>query len=146
MGQFAMIVIAALLQGSSIAALQKGLEALAREMNLEIHIRMLKPNEWLAFDAEQAESFVITVRGEDRPGLVYTVTAILAQQGINITRLGAEVVPIDQRLEYIQIYEVDIPKDLDFALIQRTLRERGAEIGVTVDMQHRDIFRAINQI
>jgi predicted amino acid-binding ACT domain protein len=146
MGQFAMIVTAVLLQGSSIAALQKGLDALAREMNLEIHMRMLNPNERLAFDAEQAESFVITVRGEDRPGLVSTVTAVLAEQGINITRLGAEVVPVDQRLEYIQIYEVDIPKDLDFALIQRILRERGAEIGVTVDMQHRDIFRAMNQI
>jgi predicted amino acid-binding ACT domain protein len=141
-----MIVTAVLLQGSSIAALQKGLDALAREMNLEIHMRMLNPNERLAFDAEQAESFVITVRGEDRPGLVSTVTAVLAEQGINITRLGAEVVPVDQRLEYIQIYEVDIPKDLDFALIQRILRERGAEIGVTVDMQHRDIFRAMNQI
>jgi predicted amino acid-binding ACT domain protein len=56
------------------------------------------------------------------------------------------VVPVDQQLDYIQIYEVDIPKQLDFALIQSALRERGAEIGVTVDMQHWNIFRAINQI
>jgi predicted amino acid-binding ACT domain protein len=89
---------------------------------------------------------VITVRGQDRPGLVYAITAILAEQGINITRLGAEVVPVDRQLEYIQIYEVDIPRHLDCALIQRALRDRGEEIGVTVDMQHRDIFRAINQI
>jgi predicted amino acid-binding ACT domain protein len=41
---------------------------------------------------------------------------------------------------------VDIPKQVDFALIQRALRDKGEEIGVTVDMQHRDIFRAINQI
>jgi predicted amino acid-binding ACT domain protein len=78
--------------------------------------------------------------------LVSAITAILAEQGINITRLGAEVVPLGQQLEYIQIYEVDIPRVLDFALIQRALRDKGAEIGVTVDMQHRDIFRTINQI
>jgi glycine cleavage system transcriptional repressor len=146
MGQFAMIVVAAPLQGSSVTALHKDLEALGREMNLTIHIRLLKPEEQPAFDAGQAEPFVITVRGEDRPGLVYAITTILAEQGINITRLGAEVVTVKRTLEYIQIYEVDIPHHLDFALIQKALRERGEEIGVTVDMQHRDIFRAINQI
>ena len=60
--------------------------------------------------------------------------------------MGAEVVPAGEQLDYIQIYEVDIPKRLDFPAIQKALRDRGAEIGVTVDMQHGDIFRAINQI
>jgi glycine cleavage system transcriptional repressor len=146
MGQFAMIVVAAPLKGSSADALKKDLAALAREMNLEIHVRMLNPEERLAFNAGEAEPFVITVRGVDRPGLVFAVTDILAEQGINITRLGAEVVPVGEQLEYIQIYEVDIPHHLDFAVIQQALRDRGAQIGVTVDMQHRDIFRAINQI
>jgi glycine cleavage system transcriptional repressor len=146
MGQFAMIVVAAPLKGSNTAALKKDLEALAGEMGLAIHVRMLNPEERLAFDAGEAEPFVITVRGADRPGLVFAITSILADQGINITRLGAEVVQVGQQLEYIQIYEVDIPRTLDFALIQKALRDRGSEIGVTVDMQHRDIFRAINQI
>jgi glycine cleavage system transcriptional repressor len=146
MGQFAMIVVVSPLKGSKTEVLQKALEELAREMSLEIHVRLLNPEERLGFDPGEAESFVITVRGQDRPGLVYAITAILAEQGINITRLGAEVVPVGKQLEYIQIYEVDIPKQVDFSLIQRALREKGAEIGVTVDMQHRDIFRAINQI
>ena len=115
-------------------------------MKLAIHVRTLNPAEQQAFDAGKAEPFVITVRGEDRPGLVYAITTILAEQGVNITCLGAEVVPVDQRLDYIQIYEVDIPRDTDFSLIQKALREKGAAIGVTVDMQHRNIFRAINQI
>jgi glycine cleavage system transcriptional repressor len=146
LGQFAMIVVVAPLKGSKTEALEKDLGELAREMELEIHVRVLKPDEQLGFDLGEAEPFVITVRGQDRPGLVSAITEILAEQGINITRLGAEVVPLGQQLEYIQIYEVDIPKQLDFALIQRALRDKGEEVGVTVDMQHRDIFRAINQI
>lgn len=146
MGQFAMIVVVAPLKGSSASALEKGLQALASKMGLEIHVRVLDPEGRPRFDSGEIEPFVITVRGQDRPGLVSAITAILAEQGINITRLGAEVVPVDQKLEYIQIYEVDIPKQLDFALIQKALRDKGAEIGVTVDMQHREIFRAINQI
>lgn len=146
MGQFAMIVIVSLLKGGSIAGLQKDLEALGGRMNLTIDIRSVDPHEQLPFPAAETEHFVITVRGEDRPGLVAAITEILAQEEINITRLGAEVVPVGGRLEYIQIYEVDIPKVLDFAHIQQALRDRGAEIGVTVDMQHGDIFRAINQV
>jgi glycine cleavage system transcriptional repressor len=146
MGQFAMIVIAAPLKGSPASALQADLDALARQMNLAIHIRTLNPDERGAFDTGEAEPFVITVRGEDRPGLVHAITAILAEQGVNITCLGAEVVPVNQRLEYIQIYEVDIPRGMDFSLIQKTLRDQGTAIGVIVDMQHRNIFRAINQI
>jgi glycine cleavage system transcriptional repressor len=146
MGQFAMIVVVSPLKGSKPEALGKALAVVAREMGLEIHVRLLDSEGRPGFDPGEAEPFVITVRGEDRPGLVSAITAILAEQGINITRLGAEVVPLGQQLEYIQIYEVDIPKQLDFALIQRALRDKGEEIGVTVDMQHRDIFRAINQI
>jgi glycine cleavage system transcriptional repressor len=146
MGQFAMIVVVSPLKGSSAAVLEKDLQSLASKMRLEIHVRLLEPEARPGFDPAEAEPFVITVRGQDRPGLVSAITAILAEQGINITRLGAEVVPVARQLEYIQIYEVDIPKQLDFALIQKALRDRGAEIGVTVDMQHRDIFRAINQI
>jgi glycine cleavage system transcriptional repressor len=146
MGQFAMIVVVAPLKGAKTETLEKGLAELAREMRLEIHVRMLDQEGRPGFDPGEAEPFVITVRGADRPGLVSAITAILAEQGINITRLGAEVVPLGQQLEYIQIYEVDIPRVLDFALIQRALRDKGAEIGVTVDMQHRDIFRTINQI
>ncbi len=146
LGQFAMIVVAAPLKGSDAAQLHKDLETLAKAMDLEIHIRKVNPAEKLPFPVNDTEHFVITVRGADRPGLVAVVTAILAEQGVNITRLGAEVVPVGQQLDYIQIYEVDIPKQLDFALIQSALRERGAEIGVTVDMQHWNIFRAINQI
>jgi glycine cleavage system transcriptional repressor len=146
MGQFAMIVVAAPLKEAHGARLEKDLKSLAESMNLEIHIRTVNPEEQVPFPAAETEHFVITVRGADRPGLVAAVTAILAEEGINITRLGAEVVPVGGRQEYIQIYEVDIPHDLDFARIQHALSERGAEIGVAVDMQHRDIFRAINQI
>jgi glycine cleavage system transcriptional repressor len=146
MGQFAMIVVVSPLKGSKPEALEKTLAELGQKMKLEIHVRSLDPETRPVFDPGGAEPFVITVRGQDRPGLVSAITSILAGQGINITRLGAEVVPLGQQLEYIQIYEVDIPKQLDFALVQKALRDKGEEIGVTVDMQHRDIFRAINQI
>lgn len=53
---------------------------------------------------------------------------------------------IGGKQEYIQLFEVDIPKKLDYRLIQEKLRQRGQEMGISVDLQHKEIFRAINQI
>ncbi len=56
------------------------------------------------YRAGETEPFVITVQGEDRPGLAYGISEVLSEWGINITNLDARVAFIDQKLEYIQIY------------------------------------------
>jgi predicted amino acid-binding ACT domain protein len=53
---------------------------------------------------------------------------------------------VGEKLEYIQLFEVDIPKKLDYGRVQEKLQARGKEMGVEVDLQHRGIFRAMNQI
>ena len=79
-------------------------------------------------------------------GLVYGITEVLAERGINITNLDAKTARVGEKLEYIQLFEVDIPKAQDYGRIQEKLRARGKEMGVAVDLQHRGLFRAMNQI
>lgn len=146
MGEFAMIVIATPLPACRLDALMCAMEGLGQKMGLDIRVRPIERTGGWGSDRLETEPFVITVRGPDRPGLVAAITEVLAAHNINITRLGAEVVDIGKGVEYIQIYEVDVPKELDFSHIQQALRLRGEQVGVVVDMQHRDIFRAINQI
>jgi len=145
-GQFAMILIASTSKEGTLTGLKRDFEELARDLGLEINLRKINPEELTPFSFGEMEPFILTVRGEDRPGLVYGIAEVLAERGINITNLDAKVARVGQQLEYIQLFEVDIPKGLDFGLIQEKLRERGQEMGVSVDLQHREIFRAINQI
>lgn len=145
-GQFAMILIASLEEGASVQALKSELLDLSRDLDLDIDLRRLKPEDLIPYEAGGTEPFIITARGKDRPGLVYGITDLLAERGINITNLGAQVARLGQEPEYIQVFEVDIPKGLDYGLLQEKLRQRGLEMGVSVDLQHKDIFRAINQI
>jgi glycine cleavage system transcriptional repressor len=145
-GQFAMILIASLGEGASVPALKSELHDLSRDLALDIDLRRLKPEDLIPYEAGGTEPFIITARGKDRPGLVYGITDLLAERGINITNLGAQVARLGQEPEYIQVFEVDIPKGLDYGLLQEKLRQRGQEMGVSVDLQHKDIFRAINQI
>ncbi|MBI4496146.1 MAG: ACT domain-containing protein [Deltaproteobacteria bacterium] len=145
-GQFAMILIASVPTEEGGGGLKEDLAGLAGDLALDIRLREIDEPEMSPYDPGDAEPFVITVRGEDRPGLVYGITEILAEQGINITHLDAEVARIGGQLEYIQVYQVDLPRKVDLAHLQEKLRERGQDMGVKVDLQHRDIFRAINQI
>jgi len=145
-GQFAMILIASTAKKEVLTGLKQDFENLARDLALDINLRPIRPEEMKAFEAGETEPFVITVRGEDRPGLVYGIAEILAERSINITNLDARVALIGGKQEYIQLFEVDIPKKLDYRLIQEKLRQRGQEMGISVDLQHKEIFRAINQI
>ncbi|HXZ37967.1 MAG TPA: ACT domain-containing protein [Thermodesulfobacteriota bacterium] len=145
-GQFAMILIASLGEGASVPALKGELRDLSRDLDLDIDLRRLKPEDLIPYQSGETEPFIITARGKDRPGLVYGITELLAERGINITNLGAQVARLGQELEYIQVFEVDIPKNLDYGLLQEKIHQRGQEMGVSVDLQHKDIFRAINQI
>lgn len=145
-GQFAMILIATLLKEEALFELKEELQSLAADLDLNINLRLLEETELVPYSAGPTEPFVLTVRGEDRPGLVYGITEILAEHGINITNLDAQTMQIGDKLEYIQFYEVDIPQTLDYRMIQEKLQRRGAEMGVKVDLQHKNIFQAINRI
>jgi glycine cleavage system transcriptional repressor len=145
-GRFAMILIASFSREESVPQLKGDLGRLGRELDLEINLRQIKEEEMVPYHPDETEPFILTVRGEDRPGLVYGITEILAERGINITNLDAKVARVDQKLEYIQLFEVEVPGNLDYRLVQEKLAARGKEMGVSVDLQHRDIFRAMNQI
>ena len=146
MGQFAMILIASTSNGEKPDPLKRDCDLLMKDQGLEIHLKKIRPEEMVPYQAGETEPFVITVQGEDRPGLAYGISEVLSEWGINITNLDARVAYIDQKLEYIQIYEVDIPRGLDFGIIHEKLREREEQMKVSIDLQHRGIFRAINQI
>ncbi len=145
-GQYAMILIASTSNREVLGGLKSDLAELARELDLDINLREIKPEELTPYYGGETEPFIITVWGEDRPGLVYGITEVLAERGINITNLDARVTLVGSKQEYIQLFEVDIPKGVNLDLLQEKLRQRGQEMEVVVDLQHRDIFRAMNRI
>jgi len=145
-GQFAMILIASTSQPDSLVGLKDEVRMLSSELALEINLRKINEVDMAPFDFGETEPYILTVRGEDRPGLVYGITEVLAERGINITNLDAKTARVGEKLEYIQLFEVDIPKKLDYGRVQEKLQSRGKEMGGEVDLQHRGIFRAMNQI
>ncbi|MEV5892738.1 glycine cleavage system protein R [Nonomuraea fuscirosea] len=68
--------------------------------------------------------YVLTVHGPDRPGIVSAISAVLADDGGNITGMSTR---LSGRL-YVLIADVELPKDVDVAALMRRLAAAGASL------------------
>jgi glycine cleavage system transcriptional repressor len=114
-------------------------------MRLQTHVKCLESSP-PALDGKPAEPFVITTRGPDRKGLVAQITQIIAEFGVNVTNLQAVFKGGMNPNDNIMIYEADVPVDIDAHAFHRKLRDKAAELGLIISIQHRRIFEAINRV
>jgi ACT domain-containing protein len=87
------------------------------------------------------ERAVITVIGEDHPGIIAAVTSACAELGINIEDLSQTVVQGILTMTLI----VDITGK-DLRELQRRLARVAEEQRVKIIAQHEDIFRYMHRI
>ncbi len=86
---------------------------------------------------------VITVIGKDRVGIIYSVSDILAKAGINILDISQTIM---QDI-FTMIMLVDISKSADsFSDISKKLEKLGEELGLSIRIQHEDIFNSMHRI
>ena len=143
--EFSGIFIVSMPDGFSATELQTRLREGAANMNLHIHVRdIVQHNPDPIFI--DAESFVITARGPDRKGLVANISEVIAGFGVNVTNLQAIFKGGDDPNKNIMIYEVDVPRSIDYQTFYTDLRKRGDELGLEISIQHRQIFEAINRM
>lgn len=86
---------------------------------------------------------VITVIGEDKIGIIARVTSTLAEDGINIMDISQTI--LDKYFTMIML--TDISKmNVSFKKLNDKLNEVGSQIGVSIKVQHQDIFNAMHKI
>lgn len=89
-----------------------------------------------------AQRFILTARGLDRPGIIYQISSYLAGKGINIEDFYAYI--LDH--EFVMILQVAIPGEWDARQIQLDIEQLGKEFGLTAHLQHENIFRATSEL
>jgi glycine cleavage system transcriptional repressor len=124
-GHFAMMLIS---QGAASAdEIQTALAAMASDGSLSVSVREV-PEETVP--PTEGTSWVLTVHGGDRPGIVSSVAAEVAGVGGNITdlttRLAGDL--------YILVAEVDLPKSVDVDQLKHTLFKVAEQLDVGVSM------------
>jgi len=86
---------------------------------------------------------VITVIGKDKIGIIAEITSVLSVNGINILDISQTIL----QDYFTMIMIVDIEKmDISFMELKDKLDNAGKKIGMSVKIQHEDIFNAMHKI
>lgn len=128
-GHFAMTLIC---QGPATdSEIESALAPLTADGSLTVTVREV-PAEHAA--SADGTSWVLSVHGGDRPGIVSAVVAVVAGVGGNITdlttRLAGDL--------YLLIAEVDLPSTADVAGVERDLASVASDLGVGVTLRAAD--------
>ena len=86
---------------------------------------------------------VITVIGEDRVGIIAAVTAILAENKINILDISQTIM----QEFFVMVLVADMAEsDLDMLLLKELLIKKSEALKVRIDVQHEDVFKFMHRI
>ena len=143
--EFSGIFIVGMPTSETVQGLHKSLEEELSRLSLHVYVKPLDPS-GSGFSFTKCEQFIITTRGPDAKGLVARITEIMARYGVNVTNLQAIFKGGTDPDSNIMIYEVDIPCDIDQRSLYKDLRDKAAELSLSIDIQHRNIFEALNRI
>lgn len=86
---------------------------------------------------------IITVIGEDRPGIVAQVSTLLWKKNVNIEELNQGVI----KGKFFMLMAVDLGKSsATFDQLSRDLKSLGEKIGMDISLYNQEIFTAMNRI
>ena len=86
---------------------------------------------------------VVSVIGKDRTGIIAAVAGALAERNINIEDISQTIM----QNNFVMIMLVDAQKSsVPFDKIGEDLQKAVEKLGVTVHVQHEDLFNAMHRV
>jgi ACT domain-containing protein len=86
---------------------------------------------------------VITVIGPDRVGIIAAVSAILAEQSVNILDISQTIM----QEFFVMVLVADMTgAKVDLVTLKDQLAAKGEELKVRIDAQHEDVFNFMHRI
>ncbi len=143
---FGAILIAAAPSDVSEDTLEHSLKEAVSHLSLDVSVKRFPMAPSTGIKQDNTVPFVITTIGPDRKGLVAAITRIIADYGVNITNLQAIFKGGEDPLKNMMIYEVSVPKAVDLTDLYRNLEAKAAELDLEINIQHRQLFEAMNRI
>jgi glycine cleavage system transcriptional repressor len=124
-GHFAMVLLVR--TGASAASVEGALHSLSVDGSLVINARVLGDP---ALSEIRGPVYGLRVHGADRPGIVATITAVVARHGANIVDLDTRLV---EGL-YVLTAELQLPREASAVGLEAELQGAAGELGVEVHL------------
>lgn len=137
-GEFAMILIVNSPDQSQLPKAQSELAEVEKKYHLLASFRNLPdPTEEIETPSELA-SYVVSVYGADKPGIVYQVAHSLAESSINITDVTTRIVGKNPQV-YIMLLEVQVPSNLNASSFEEKMRHLATQLEVDISVRPQEI-------
>lgn len=109
----------------------------------EISVKELPETETFNEIPQPEESYILSLQGPNRKGIVHAVSSICGRNNVNIIDLGTSL----QQDCYTMAVQCSI-KEATCSLeeLRKEFEEYGREANQTIMMQHYDLFRATNEV
>ena len=137
-GEFAIMLIFEPPRRMRVEQLRKAFEPLERRLKLAVHLKPLSRLETTK-PIRRTRPYLISVYGADRPGIVFRVSELLANSGVNIsdveTRRAASGAGRGQASLYRMLLEVEVPPRVTAAALEQQLLKLGRALKVEVGLQ-----------
>ena len=124
-GHFAMTLICA--GEADVAQIESALQPLVNG-SLDVTVREVPEEPELP---PLGSTYLVTVHGADRLGIVARLASVIAEAGGNITDLTTRL----SGTLYVLLAEVDLPRSADVEALQARLAEVSTELGVDTSMR-----------
>jgi len=86
---------------------------------------------------------IVTVIGKDKVGIIAAISNILANCNVNILDISQTTMQdVFTMIMLVDISAVCVP----FSELSEQLEKKGVEMGLSVKIQHEDIFNSMHQI
>ena len=143
---FGSLLLVTLPEDLSPDTLRSRMSATLSGMALDIYIKEFPSSLVQVPVVQPTEAFILTAFGPDQPGLVSAVSRCVANHGINISNLRAVFKGGNEPGDNVMIFEVDIPVGVDLKQVNNDLDKIAVRLNLTINLQHRGIFNAMNRI
>jgi len=86
---------------------------------------------------------IVTVIGKDKIGIIAQVSAVLAENMVNILDISQTILQDN----FTMIMLVDLSKmKISFAELSNRLADKGKTIGLQIRIQREEVFKAMHQV
>lgn len=86
---------------------------------------------------------VVTVTGKDKKGIIAKISSYLAEEGANVEDISQTI--MGEYFAMIMIVDLSETKK-ELAQLAKDCQELGKQIGMSVYIQHEDIFNAMHNV
>lgn len=86
---------------------------------------------------------VITVVGRDKVGIIYEVSKVLAENNVNILDISQTI--MQDMFTMIMLVNID-KTTVNVSALASVLDDTGHKIGVSIKLQHEDLFNSMHRI